>query len=208
MKRQAIITTVAATLFTLAMACSADNASAQSAGSWVDIARGRAGAGANASGLIQIAKTRSSSNNGVDFGHGFALGAGPNGLAISNSIGVGGGNAGAAHNMQLNIGRNGTHLSHGGVVTQGGNRRVVSGGQTGTYNGQVYGGSQSTGYGQNTKAYSKSHTQQWGGQVYQGQSNYGQPTYSQPTYSQPTTYRSTSSPVRVFQNRGVRVFGR
>ena len=190
MKRHTIITAAAATLFAVALACLPSDAAAQRAGSWVDVARGRVGAGANADGMFKVTKTRSSSKNGVDFGHGFALGAGPNGLAISNSVGVGGGNAGAAHNVQLNIGRNGAHVSHGGVVSQGGNRRVISGGQTGTSNGQVYGGSQSTGFGQNTRTYSKSHTRQWGGQVYQPQGSY------------------QAQPTRVFRSGGIRMFNR
>lgn len=203
MKRHTIFTVAAATLFTLVLAGSATEVSAQSAGSWVDIARGRAGAGASADGMFKVAKTKSSSKNGVDFGHGFALGAGPDGIAISNSIGVGGGQAGAAHNVQLNLGRNGAHVSHGGVVTQGGNRRVISGGQTGTYNGQVYGGSQSTGFGQRTKAYSNSHTRQWGGQ----QTYQSQPSYNQPSYSQP--YSATrSTPGRIIRSSGIRMFGR
>ena len=159
-----------AAITTLALVCMSDTASAQRAGSWVDVARGRVGSGASADGMFQIAKSKSSSKNGVDFGHGFALGAGPNGLALSNSIGVGGGRGGAAHNLNLNINRNGAHLSHGGVVTEGGNRRVISGGSTGTYNGRVYGGSQSTGFGNNTRAYSKSRTRQFGGQVMQNRS--------------------------------------
>lgn len=153
----------AACLTVAALAFASNNASAQRAGSWVDIANGRVGAGASADGsILQFAKSKSSSKNGVDFGHGFAIGAGPEGIAISNSIGAGGGPLGVAHNMQVNIGANGTHVSHGGVVSQGGNRRVISGGQTGIQNGQVYGGSNSTGYGNNTNAWSKSHTRQWG----------------------------------------------
>ncbi|TWT54538.1 hypothetical protein Pla22_21860 [Rubripirellula amarantea] len=148
---------VAAFLFT------ASDASAQSAGSWVDIANGSAGAGGSANGMFQIVKSRSSSKNGGQFGHGFALGAGPNGIAISNSIGAGTGPLGAAHNMNLNIGHNGTHFSHGGVVSQGGNRRVISQGSTGVRNGQVFGGSSSTGFGNRTKAYSRSNTRQFGG---------------------------------------------
>ncbi|WP_230265864.1 hypothetical protein [Stieleria sp. JC731] len=152
--------TKVAFLFTLlATGFIASNASAQSAGSWVDVGRGRVGAGSNAKGLLQFGKSRSSSKNGVDFGHGFAVGAGPNGIALSNSVGVGGGPLGAAHNVQLNIGRGGAHISHGGVVTQGGNRRVISGGQTGTTsNGRVFGGSSSTGFGNRTNTYSKSRT--------------------------------------------------
>jgi hypothetical protein len=145
-----------------ALALTTSTASAQRAGSWVDIAGGRAGAGASADGsLFQFAKSKSSSNKGVDFGHGFAVGAGPNGIAVSNSIGAGSGPLGVAHNVQLNIGAGGTHVSHGGVVSQGANRRVISGGETGTFNGQVYGGSHSTGFGNQTNAWSKSHTRQW-----------------------------------------------
>lgn len=206
MKRQTLFTLAATTLFTLALAFSTTEASAQSAGSWVDIGRGGVGSGANASGMFQIAKSRSSKKNGVGFGHGFALGAGPNGLALSNSIGVGGGPAGAAHNVQLNIGRNGTHFSQGGVVSQGGNRRVISGGQAGTTNGQIYGGSYSTGYGQNTRAYSKSHTRQFGGpnsgQVYQNQ-----PTRSTGYFPSQNRSRSTQSRGRVIRG-GMRMFGR
>ncbi|TWU57704.1 hypothetical protein [Rubripirellula reticaptiva] len=166
------LTTVVRTIFAgLALASilslSASTASAQSAGSWVDIGNGFAGAGGSATGPISIVKSRSSSKNGMQFGHGFALGAGPNGLAISNSIGAGAGPGGVAHNMNLNIGPGGTHFSHGGVTSTGGNRRVISGGQTGIQNGQVYGGSQSTGFGQNTNAWSNSHTRQWGQPTYQ-----------------------------------------
>jgi hypothetical protein len=152
---------LAAAAFVALFALSTASASAQSAGSWVDVTPGRVGAGASADGVIQIAKSKSKSRNGVDFGHGFGLGVGPGGIAISNSVGVGGGPVGAAHNMQLNIGRNGAHLSHGGVVSQGGNRRVIAGGNTGNVRGRVYGGSQVSGFGQRTKAYSKSRTRQF-----------------------------------------------
>jgi hypothetical protein len=162
MTRSLKIQTTIATLVAALLLTAAD-ASAQSAGSWVDIGRGGAGAGGSANGMFQIVKSRSSSRNGGQFGHGFALGAGPNGIAISNSIGAGGGPLGAAHNMNLNIGQNGTHFSHGGVVSQGGNRRVISGGQTGVQNGQVYGGSSSTGFSNQTRAYSRSNTRQFGG---------------------------------------------
>ena len=146
----------------LAVALLASPASAQRAGSWVDIGRGFAGSGASADGMFKFAKSKSRSKNGVDFGHGFAVGAGPNGIAISNSIGAGTGPLGAAHNVNLNIGAGGAHVSHGGVISEGGNRRVISGGGTGTSpNGNVYGGSSSTGFGNRTKAYSKSRTRQW-----------------------------------------------
>jgi hypothetical protein len=133
--------------------------------------------------LLQFAKSKSSSKNGVDFGHGFAVGANHNGISISNTIGAGAGGQAAAHNLNMHIGANGTHLSHGGVTTQGG--RVISGGQAGSNYGRVYGGSSSTGYGQNTKAWSDSHTRQWGQPAYQtfpAQQNFqGQPAYqSQP----------------------------
>lgn len=181
--QNSVLRTVLASLALAALfAVSASQASAQSAGSWVDLGRGFAGAGGSASGPISIVKGKSSSKNGVQFGHGFALGAGPNGLAISNTIGAGAGPGGVAHNMNLNIGPGGTHFSHGGVTSTGGNRRVISGGQTGTHpNGQIYGGSESTGFGQNTNAWSKSHTQPWrqvhGYQVYPstGVQNMGNP---------------------------------
>ena len=154
-----------ASLAILALAvATASPASAQRAGSWVDIGNGFAGAGANASGsLLQFSKSKSSSKNGVQYGHGFAVGAGPNGISLSNSIGAGTGPLGGAHNVNLHIGRNGTHVSHGGVVSQGGNRRVITGGNARSYNGQVSGGSYSTGFGNHTKAYSKSRTRRWNG---------------------------------------------
>jgi hypothetical protein len=155
---------------TFAFAClalagfAASEASAQRAESWVDIGNGFAGSGASASGsLVQIAKSKSSSRNGVQFGHGFAVGAGPEGVSLSNSIGAGTGPVGAAHNLNLHLGRNGAHVSHGGVVSEGGNRRVISGGQAGSYQGRVQGGSRSSGFGRNTKAYSKSRTLPWNG---------------------------------------------
>jgi hypothetical protein len=91
------------------------------------------------------------------------VGAGPNGISLSNSIGAGTGPLGGAHNVNLHIGRNGTHVSHGGVVSQGGNRRVISGGSAGNYGGQVSGGNYSTGFGNQTNAYSKSRTRRWNG---------------------------------------------
>lgn len=171
-------------LITSLILLSSSTASAQRAGSWVDIGRGFAGAGASADGDFQFAKSRSSNKNGIGFGHGFAVGAGPNGIAISNSIGAGGGPLGAAHNMQLNIGAGGTHLSHGGVVSQGGNRRVISGGSTGVTNGQVWGGSQSTGFGNNSRAYSKSHTQQFFGGAVPSSYPQGVQTMNQGTMNQ------------------------
>ncbi len=142
----------------------ASPASAQRAGSWVDIGNGFAGAGASANGsLLQFSKAKSSSRNGVQYGHGFAVGAGPNGISLSNSIGAGTGPLGGAHNVNLHLGRNGTHVSHGGVVSQGGNRRVISGGNAGNYGGQVSGGNYSTGFGNRTNAYSKSRTRRWNG---------------------------------------------
>ena len=191
--------------------------SAQSAGSWVDIASGKVGAGADASGMIQIANSKSQSKNGVDFGHGFALGAGPNGLAISNSVGVGGGPVGASHNMQLNVGRGGAHLSHSGVATQGGNRRVVSGGNTGSFNGgQVYGGSQSRGYGHNTHVYSQSHTRQWNppsqivpfsqAPISQTPISQGPSFSSQPVYSQPNRTSLPIGRAPVIRGGGMRLF--
>lgn len=145
----------------LIVAATAAPASAQRASSFVDIFGGGARAGASATGQFQFAKTKTSSKNGVQFGHGLAVGAGPNGIAISNSIGGGTGPLGVAHNLNLNIGPNGTHVSQGGVVSQGGNRRVIAGGETGTQNGQIYGGSNVTGFGNQTKVWSKSNTNNW-----------------------------------------------
>ncbi|KAA1260762.1 hypothetical protein LF1_33030 [Rubripirellula obstinata] len=142
-------------------AATATPASAQRASTFVDIFRGGAEAGASADGQLKFAKSKSSSRNGVQFGHGFAVGAGPNGIALSNSIGGGAGPLGVAHNMNMTISPNGTHISHGGVVSQGGNRRVTSGGSTGIQNGQVYGGSESTGHGNRTRAWSNSRTRNW-----------------------------------------------
>lgn len=158
------IKTIALASFAALMlaAVTATPASAQRAGSFVDIFRGGAEAGASADGQFKFAKSRSSSRNGTQFGHGFAVGAGPNGIALSNSIGAGAGPLGVAHNLNMTIGPGGTHVSHGGVVSQGGNRRVRSGGSTGIRNGQVYGGSQSTGWGNQTRAWSKSKTRNWG----------------------------------------------
>ena len=188
-----------ASLSIAALALIANTASAQRAGSWVDIAGGRVGAGASADGLFKHATSKSSSKNGVDFGHGFAVGAGPNGIAVSNTIGAGGGPLGVAHNVQLNIGPGGTHVSQGGVVTQGGNRRVLSGGETGIRNGQVYGGSRSTGFGHRTKAWSNSRTNNWGGQTYGAPVQVGAPSQYAPA---PFNSRSQmATPVqRVFRN--------
>ena len=155
-------------LFALCLIATATTASAQSAGSWIDLAGGNARAGASANGsLLQFAKSKSSSKNGVDFGHGFAVGASETGISISNTIGAGHRGNGVAHNLNMHIGANGTHVSHGGVHTQGGNRRVISGGQTGVRNGQVYGGSSSTGFGHQTNAWSNSRTRQWSQGHYQ-----------------------------------------
>lgn len=180
-------------------------ASAQRAGSWVDIGNGFVGSGASASGPLQFAKSKSSSKNGVDFGHGFAVGAGPNGIALSNSIGAGSGPLGAAHNLNLNIGANGAHLSHGGVVSQGGNRRVISGGETGTQNGRVYGGSSSTGFGNQTKAWSNSRTRQWNQPT-----NYsGQSLYYSPSSRTSTGNRNMGLPsIRRTQSMSRNIFGR
>ena len=161
---KALLGTLAALAIVVA---AASPASAQRAGSWVDISRGGAGAGASAEGDFQYAKSKSRSKNGVQFGQGFAVGAGPNGIALSNSVGAGAGPIGVAHNVNLNIGKNGAHVSHGGVVSKGGSRRVTSGGSTGTSNGRVYGGSQSSGWGHQNHAWSKSHTYRSSNTFYQ-----------------------------------------
>jgi hypothetical protein len=73
----------------------------------------------------------------------------------------------------LNISKDGAHVSHGGVISKGGNRRVTSGGSTGTRNGQVYGGSRSSGYGQQNRAWSKSHTFHYAKPQYGTPQSYG-----------------------------------
>lgn len=182
--------TIAASLFAASLVATGSTASAQRAGSWVDIAAGAVGSGASASGPLQFAKSKSKSKNGLGFGHGFAVGAGPNGIALSNSIGAGGGPLGVAHNVQLNVGAGGAHLSHGGVVSEGGNRRVIAGGETGTSQGRVRGGSYATGFGNRTRAYSKSRTRHWSNGP--TQSTNGSIQSTQPSQS-PAAYGISSS---------------
>jgi hypothetical protein len=133
-------------------------ANAQSAGTIVDVGPGHAGASGTASGPWQLVDSSSSVNNGTSLGKALAVGAGPNGLAISHSVGVNRGGVGAAHNFNLAIGAQGTHVSHGGVISQGGNSRVIAGGSSQTGWQGPQGGSQVTGFGNNTRAYSKSRT--------------------------------------------------
>jgi hypothetical protein len=197
-------TTLLASLALLFVAALASPASAQRAESWVDIRPGGAGAGASADGMFKFAKSKSSSKNGVQFGQGLAVGAGPNGISVSNSIGAGAGPIGVAHNVNLSIGKGGTHVSHGGVVSQGGNRRVTTGGSTGVQsNGRVYGGSNSTGYGNKTHAWSRSHTRN-------APTNYvplGQGSANTTQVYQGQSYRSTSPSTTQFRQPRGRSFG-
>ncbi len=133
-------------------------ANAQSAGTIVDVGQGRAGASGNASGQWQLVESKSCVQNGTSSGNALAIGAGPNGLALSHSVGVNRGGVGVGHNFNLAIGSRGTHVSNGGVVSQGGNSRVVVGGNASNGNFGPQGGSTVVGYGRNTKAYSKSRT--------------------------------------------------
>ncbi len=131
-------------------------ASAQSAGTHVDVGPGHAGAGASASGAWQHTETESRVG-AANMGRALAIGAGPNGLSLSHSIGVNAGGRGVGHNFNLSIGPGGSHVSHGGVVTEGGNSRVLAGGNA---RGGLFpsGGSSVSGFGRRTDAYSRSRT--------------------------------------------------
>lgn len=153
------ITLTAAFLFVLSITtCSM----AQSAWTGVNVGPGFAGANAGAQGSIfQFSDTKSRVKNGTSFGQGVAVGVGQNGISFSHSVGANGGGVGLGHNLNMTIGRNGTHVSQGGVTSQGGNSRVVVGGGSGQSGRQIYGGSNATGYGNNTRAWSNSRTQQF-----------------------------------------------
>ncbi len=132
-------------------------ANAQGAGTAVDVGPGHAAASGSASGQWQLVDSSSRVGNGTSFGNALAVGAGPNGLAISHSVGVNGGGGGAAHNFNLAIGAGGTHVSNGGVVTAGGDSRVIASGSA-EHGFAPQGGSTVGGFGNNTQAYSNSQT--------------------------------------------------
>lgn len=151
-----------ATFLIVSLVLSAAQCFAQNANTGVNVGPGWAGANASANGSIwQFTDTTSKVKNGTSLGQGLAIGVGHNGISFSHSIGANGGGVGVGHNLNMTIGRNGTHVSHGGVTTQGGNSQVVVGGGSGQYGNRIYGGSQATGYGNNTRVYSNSHTRQF-----------------------------------------------
>ena len=134
---------------------------AQSAGTWVDVGPGHAGAGGSATGAFQHVDTNSRVGPGGNIAHGVAIGAGPNGFAMSHSVGVHGGGRGTAHNFNLSVGPGGAHVSHGNVNSSGGNSRVIAGGSTntGSWWTPPGGGSHATGFGRHTHASTHAETQ-------------------------------------------------
>ena len=136
---------------------------AQSA--WTDVFAGPGSAGANAGAqgsIFQFSDAKTRVKNGTSVGQAVAIGVGQNGISFSGGFAANGGGLGIGQNLNMTIGRNGTHVSHGGVTSQGGNSRVRVGGQTGQAPGrQIYGGSNVTGWGNNTRAWSNSNTQQF-----------------------------------------------
>jgi hypothetical protein len=133
-------------------------ATAQSAGTAVDVGPGHAHASGHASGDWQFVDSSSQVRGGTSVGKALAIGRGPNGIAISHSIGVNGAGAGVGHNFNMSIGPGGAHVSHGGVNSQGLGGRVMAGGsaQQGPFGPQ--GGSTVAGFGRSTQAHSSSHT--------------------------------------------------
>jgi hypothetical protein len=133
-------------------------ASAQSAGTLVDVGPGHAHASGHADGDWQFVDSSSQVRGGTSVGKALAIGRGPNGIAISHSIGVNGGGAGVGHNFNMSIGPGGAHVSHGGVNSQGRGGRVMAGGsaQQGPFGPQ--GGSTVAGFGRSTHAHSSSRT--------------------------------------------------
>jgi hypothetical protein len=128
---------------------------ANGAYSQVDVGRGHADALAGYNAPAGIARTESRVGN-VSLARGLAIGYGPNGISLSHSIGVAGHHVGTAHNFQLSVGPNGTHVGRSGVVTTGGNTRVIAGGDTASEPGVPHGGNFATGYGRRTEAWSQS----------------------------------------------------
>lgn len=144
----------------LSLALLSMTANAQSAGTWVDVGPGHAGAGGSATGQFQHVDTDSRVGPMGSVARGVAVGAGPNGLSISHSIGVNMGGRGTAQNFNLSIGPNGTHVSRGNVNSTGGNSRVIAGGSSnvGSPWNNPSGGSYATGYGRNTVAQTHAQT--------------------------------------------------
>lgn len=127
--------------------------------SWssVDVGRRHARADAGYDAPRGIARTETQVGR-VNLGRGLAVGYGPNGISLSHSIGVNHRGVGTAHNFQMSVGPHGTHIGHGGVVTSGGNSRVITGGETWTGRVGAGGGNFATGHGRRSDAWSRSST--------------------------------------------------
>lgn len=123
--------------------------------SQVDVGRHHADAQAGYNAPAGIARTESRVGE-VSLGRGLAIGYGPGGISLSHSIGLSGRVLGGAHNFQLSVGPNGTHVGRSGVVTAGGNTRVIAGGDTSSGPGRPQGGNFATGFGRRTEAWSQS----------------------------------------------------
>jgi hypothetical protein len=148
-------TTVACGAISLVFLLLSQTALANGAYSRVDVGRHHADAQAGYDAPAGFARTESRVGN-VSLGRGLAIGYGPNGISISHSIGVAGRHLGTAHNFQLSVGPSGTHRGRSGVVTRGGNTRVIVGGDTAVGPVRPYGGSFATGYGRHIQARSSS----------------------------------------------------
>jgi hypothetical protein len=128
---------------------------ANGAASQVDLGRRHASAEASYSGPAGMARTDTRVGR-VNFARGLAVSYGPQGISLSQSIGVSRGPVATAHNFQLSVGPDGTHVGHGGVVSRGGDTRVITGGHTSTGPGGPHGGNFATGNGRHTQAWSRS----------------------------------------------------
>ncbi len=137
---------------------------AQESWSSVDVGRRHARADAGYDAPRGIARTETKVGR-VNLGRGLAVGYGPNGISLSHSIGVNHRGVGTAHNFQMSVGPHGTHIGHGGVVTSGGNSRVITGGESWTGRGGAGGGNFATGHGRRSDAWSRSSTRSHAAQL-------------------------------------------
>ncbi|MEM6690205.1 MAG: hypothetical protein AAF664_12300 [Planctomycetota bacterium] len=157
---------IAHNLFTLtitlvALFAIATVAQAQSSWTGINVGPGHAGANAGATGQWTHTDTESRVGKHGSMARGLAIGAGPNGLSLSHSIGGNVAGVGVGHNLNMTIGRGGAHVSHGAVKTIGGNSSVIAGGGSGQRFGRVSGGSQVTGFGNQTRAITGARTRQF-----------------------------------------------
>ena len=150
MRMTALVSAISAVYLLLTGTCLANGAHSQ-----VDVGRHHADAQAGYSGPAGMARTESRVGN-VSLGRGLAIAYGPGGISLSHSIGVASRGVGTAHNFQLSVGPNGTHVGRSGVVTAGGNTRVIAGGDTSSEPGRPQGGNSASGFGRHTEAWSRS----------------------------------------------------